>query len=274
MISNKDNKLEESLRQYIQSSNSETHQWTLDADKEAIRQAIGVAFAGTEKVLGEPTWVWGLSHIENLDVKERVHWVRFMMSFPFLDDLRQTNNFQLCSVGDNDKNSTIQSFVSVQEYDVDLKRSIWFAKLRTKIRFVFDSIRLMISYKEEVPTLFQAAERKEVNKQFEGKLGDFETKTHQWHHEVLPTGSHWYVHMVGVNPKCQGQGQGKALMTKLNELADAKGQLMYLEAGDRNRKFYEKMGFEVVRSETLVDPQEKSDVYVMHIMTRQAQKQN
>lgn len=269
MTVNKENKLEESLRQYIQSDSK--HQWTLDADKEAIRQAIGAAFAGTDKVLGEPTWVWGLSHIKNLDLKEKVHWVRFMMSFAFLNDLLQTNYFHLSSV-DDDESSTIKSFVTVQEYDTEVKRSIWFAKFRAKIRFTFDAIRLMISYKEEVPTLFKAAERKEDSKRFNGKMGNFEEKTKQWHHEVLPAGSHWYVHMVGVNPEYQGRGQGKAMMTKLNELADAKGQLMYLEAGDRNRKFYEKMGFEVVRSEPLVDPQDKEDVFVMHIMTRQAQK--
>ncbi|CAB9529169.1 unknown protein [Seminavis robusta] len=87
----------------------------------------------------------------------------------------------------------------------------------------------------------------------EQKLGNFQEKCDQWHFEHGPERKHWFIHMVGVVPDHQGQGMGKELMAKLNDMADKMNQAMYLEAGERNRRFYEKMRFVVQHTVTLED---------------------
>jgi ribosomal protein S18 acetylase RimI-like enzyme len=67
--------------------------------------------------------------------------------------------------------------------------------------------------------------------------------------------SHWYITSVGVDPELQGKGYGKLiLMNQMGDLADECNMDVYLEcAGAFNKAFYEKMGFEEVRVETLDD---------------------
>ena len=61
--------------------------FSLDADKEAIRHAIGLAFAGNESVPGEPMMEWALSHHKFASQEERVALVRFCMSYGLIEDL-------------------------------------------------------------------------------------------------------------------------------------------------------------------------------------------
>ena len=59
---------------------------------------------------------------------------------------------------------------------------------------------------------------------------------------------HWYLMVLGVEPKRQGQGVGSALMQPGLEQADRDRLPCYLEtAKEINLKFYKKHGFEVVR---------------------------
>ena len=267
------NTLRENIRQHLdattESNANKSSQWTLDADEERIRQAIGVAFAGTEKVLGEPTWIWALQHCQNIPIDEKVHWVRYMMSFAFFDDLRQRNHFQLCS---ETPDGEISSLACVQEYDAAVKASEWFPKLRHGWHFFVDTLLLLTRYNEALPSIFKDKQLRQESVRLEAKMGDFEEKAREWHRQVLPKGLHWYVHMVGVSPDFQGQGHGKAIMQQLNRLADESDRILYLEAGERNRKFYEKMGFKVQLSKELVDPEDPSDIFWMHLMTREPTK--
>jgi ribosomal protein S18 acetylase RimI-like enzyme len=58
---------------------------------------------------------------------------------------------------------------------------------------------------------------------------------------------HWYLWAIGVAPASQGKGIGSSLIQPILEQADAGGTACYLETEmERNIRFYEKHGFEVV----------------------------
>ena len=62
-----------------------------------------------------------------------------------------------------------------------------------------------------------------------------------------PREPHWYLPLIGVDPRAQGNGVGSALMRHaLARVDDGKG-LAYLETGNpRNIPLYERFGFEVI----------------------------
>jgi ribosomal protein S18 acetylase RimI-like enzyme len=58
---------------------------------------------------------------------------------------------------------------------------------------------------------------------------------------------HWYLPLLGVDPRLQGQGAGSALLKVILERADKDGLPAYLwTAKSRNVPFYRRHGFEVV----------------------------
>jgi GNAT superfamily N-acetyltransferase len=68
------------------------------------------------------------------------------------------------------------------------------------------------------------------------------------HHQCM-AGPHWYLALLGVSPRCQGQGIGRALLTPVLRRADQEGLPCYLETfvAD-NVPFHEHRGFQVVRA--------------------------
>ena len=71
-------------------------------------------------------------------------------------------------------------------------------------------------------------------------------------HEARMQGPHWYLELLGVEPSCQGQGIGGRLIQPTLAQADADGLPCYLETGtEKNVRFYEKHGFEVIAEEML-----------------------
>jgi hypothetical protein len=57
----------------------------------------------------------------------------------------------------------------------------------------------------------------------------------------------WYVSLLGVKASAQGKGYGKKMLLWMNQLADADGAPLYLEAvGERNQQLYERFGYKVV----------------------------
>jgi ribosomal protein S18 acetylase RimI-like enzyme len=78
-------------------------------------------------------------------------------------------------------------------------------------------------------------------------------------HPVHAPEPHWYLGMLGVDPACQRQGLGTALMEPVFAQADREGVCCYLEAPTAaNAHYYRNRGFQVV-GETDV-PQ--SDVHI------------
>jgi ribosomal protein S18 acetylase RimI-like enzyme len=64
------------------------------------------------------------------------------------------------------------------------------------------------------------------------------------HHPREP---HWYLPLIGVDPICQGQGHGSALLRHALARCDREGTLAYLESSNpANLPLYERHGFAVV----------------------------
>ena len=62
-----------------------------------------------------------------------------------------------------------------------------------------------------------------------------------------PKEAHWYLPMIGVDPKAQGKGLGAELMRQAVARCDKDRALAYLEtANPRNIPLYERLGFEVM----------------------------
>jgi ribosomal protein S18 acetylase RimI-like enzyme len=65
--------------------------------------------------------------------------------------------------------------------------------------------------------------------------------------ESHPKEAHWYLAMIGVDPKTQGKGVGGELMRYGLERCDRDGALAYLEtANPRNIPLYQRFGFEAM----------------------------
>ena len=64
--------------------------------------------------------------------------------------------------------------------------------------------------------------------------------------EAHPEEPHWYLPMIGVEPRAQGAGLGTALMAPVLARCDAEGVPAYLEATTRrSAALYARLGFEV-----------------------------
>lgn len=75
----------------------------------------------------------------------------------------------------------------------------------------------------------------------------------QLHHKLSPE-PHWYLRMLGVSPKCQGQGIGGMLIQPMLERADRTKMPCYLETTTAPAvRFYQRHGFEVVHQGLFFD---------------------
>jgi ribosomal protein S18 acetylase RimI-like enzyme len=62
-----------------------------------------------------------------------------------------------------------------------------------------------------------------------------------------PDEPHWYLPLMGVDPRHQRNGLGSALLRHTLERCDREGRLAYLEASNQdNRRLYERHGFEAI----------------------------
>lgn len=71
-----------------------------------------------------------------------------------------------------------------------------------------------------------------------------------WHAEWAsrdPSAQHWHLGPIGVLPAYQGSGIGSLLMERFCREVDVCSANAYLETeGDKNRRFYEKFGFNLI----------------------------
>ena len=78
-----------------------------------------------------------------------------------------------------------------------------------------------------------------------------------WHNEWArhdPLDQHWHLGPVGVLPSHQGKGIGTKLLTRFCQEVDACLSTAYLETDtDKNVRFYERFGFEVVKETEIFD---------------------
>lgn len=86
---------------------------------------------------------------------------------------------------------------------------------------------------------------KEHRKFIEKRMAKMAEVVKPLHHNAV-SGTHWYLALVGVDPKYQGQGLGGKLVRSLSAQADADNVPCYLETtGLRNVAIYKKCGYEV-----------------------------
>jgi ribosomal protein S18 acetylase RimI-like enzyme len=70
------------------------------------------------------------------------------------------------------------------------------------------------------------------------------TKVFEQMEQFHPSGSCWYLPLIGVDPVCQGRGYGSALLRHALERCDRDGLPAYLESSNpRNVPLYERHGF-------------------------------
>ena len=75
----------------------------------------------------------------------------------------------------------------------------------------------------------------------------------QLHNKLCPE-PHWYLGMLGVSPKCQGQGIGGKLLQPVLARADREKMPCYLETTTAPAvRFYQRHGFEVVHKGMFVN---------------------
>lgn len=61
-----------------------------------------------------------------------------------------------------------------------------------------------------------------------------------------PSEPHWYLPLIGIDPKHQGKGLGGTLLAHVTEICDRDGVPAYLESSNpRNITLYERHGFEI-----------------------------
>jgi GNAT superfamily N-acetyltransferase len=120
-----------------------------------------------------------------------------------------------------------------------------------------------------IPDLFTKKDWRDQKDHFMKIIDHVDESTKKWHAQYGPKGKHWYVVHIAVHPDHRGKGAGMALMAKLNAAADACGMACYLECvGDRNKAFYEKMGYTLIGVGTLVDPVDSSRAITGNFMLR------
>lgn len=65
--------------------------------------------------------------------------------------------------------------------------------------------------------------------------------------QAHPEEPHWFLPVIGVDPRRQGNGYGSALLARSLELCDREHVVAYLESSNpRNIPLYQRFGFEVV----------------------------
>jgi ribosomal protein S18 acetylase RimI-like enzyme len=88
-------------------------------------------------------------------------------------------------------------------------------------------------------------------------LDNLDWRKSYWHNEWArhdPLDQHWHLGPVGVLPSYQGKGIGTKLLSRFCQEVDTCLSPAYLETDtDKNVKFYERFGFEVVKESRIFD---------------------
>ena len=115
-----------------------------------------------------------------------------------------------------------------------------------------DGVAVWMPPHAEVPTPEAAvgSEMDQIGQRFGPEADQRFTKAYQHfdhiHHQCM-VGPHWYLALLGVAPRCQRQGIGRALLTPVLQRADQEGLPCYLETFvSDNVPFHERRGFQVV----------------------------
>ncbi|KAF2096016.1 acyl-CoA N-acyltransferase [Rhizodiscina lignyota] len=103
---------------------------------------------------------------------------------------------------------------------------------------------------------------KELAQAFFRKMADM-------HHTLIGSRPHWYLELLATHPSHQRKGAGGMLLNYVCKLADAKGDIAYLEASPVSVSTYQRYGFkEKDRVKMMINGEE----YVNQCMVRDPQR--
>lgn len=254
--------------------------WIVRPDINEARQVLGRSFAGKpppDPAPGNPFLEWGASHFTYPDQEAKVRTATYLVSVPLLEDYHN-GALILCRSAPNCERGDIVAVASVLEFDPSLEnedtKSGWWSNIIPKLRKIAVDRSIQRHLADEVPELYTSEAYKDDLQKFVRKLvGGVVAHLPSWHREHGPRGKHWWVHDVGVHPDHQGRGIGKSLMSRLNEAADIVGMACYLYcAGERNKGFYESVGYSVAGRKVVKDPtkEEDGEPISIYLMTRES----
>jgi GNAT superfamily N-acetyltransferase len=227
------------------------------------RNVIGSSFAGSQdgSKLGEPFTDWFLEDMDFVSDEQRSDTTSFILGIPIYE------NFGKGGMAFGKKeDEVLTSCAMVVEYDSGETQKGLLSHWAKKCR---DTMAVAKMASGGIPDLFTKKEWKARQDHFMKIIQLVDDSTHQWHAQYGPKGKHWHVAHVAVHPDHRGKGAGMALMARLNAASDACGMACYLQCvGDRNKAFYEKMGYALMGSGTLVDPVDYSREITCNFMLR------
>ena len=261
------NRLQQQIQELLDkdADDDNSNNFRLDVDKQVIRQIIGLSFAE------EPGFKWGMEGFDRNQVlktqEELVHFSRFVHSVPLLEDLEAPLHFQLCQVESSEEGDEVVVSCASLHACESTKPSgpMWLRRIRNAWKMTIQIIKILYGFGDSFPS----AVRSSYMSQLEAKMQPFIDHVDDWHFEYGPSGEHWYLHLIGVNPAYNGRGKGTIMMNKICNLADELGKDIYLEAcGKKLNGYYERFGFEVRGVETLADPEDNSNTLDVHLMVR------
>jgi GNAT superfamily N-acetyltransferase len=234
-------------------------EWIAYPSFHETRGMLGKSFAGTDSISGEPVVDWTTNHMGDWffedNKKQYVEGAQFGLGFPVYAAKKNDGAFIVSKRDTTTETKDVISAAILVEYD-PRKQGTRVAKFLEEWRY-FKAFCVMMK-KDRIPDIFSNKKYRAESKHFEQKIKRLESSAKKWHKAEGPKEVHWYVECVGVSPDFNGKGMGRDLMEKVGELADKVGVSCYLEAGARNRGFYEKMGYLVLTSEQIEDPVDSS----------------
>eukprot|EP00538_Stauroneis_constricta_P001204 CAMPEP_0119558062 /NCGR_PEP_ID=MMETSP1352-20130426/9961_1 /TAXON_ID=265584 /ORGANISM="Stauroneis constricta, Strain CCMP1120" /LENGTH=286 /DNA_ID=CAMNT_0007605285 /DNA_START=90 /DNA_END=950 /DNA_ORIENTATION=+ len=234
--------------------------WIKDPTFDQARHVMGRSFAGNEKVKGEPMCMWARSHLDDFKwytAEMHAETMAFGMGFPIFKSFSKQK--QTMTIARRDvKSGELVSAAIIEAFDMDQEKANMKNKdsLISKIQggWLYAKTLTSLLMSGKVPELFEKKEYKPHSEYLVAKLEANTEKCDASHLVWGPKERHWHVRFVGVDPAFNGRGHGRELMEKISALADEQSVACYLEAGLRNRGFYEKMGYVVVSEVTVDDP--------------------
>jgi ribosomal protein S18 acetylase RimI-like enzyme len=228
-------------------------EWVIAPDFDQLRLCVGKSFAGTSVIPGEPGMSWTVSHLKKQEwytQEQHEKGMCFSLGFPIYDATKQ--NSLIVAKKMNKETKELASVAIVLEYDPTKKTRFW-GKMDKGVKTMSAAFKMMKA--TSVPDLYSDKTHGKEMKYFMKKVDKMTESYKTWHKVDGPQEKHWYVNIVAVNPEYHGQGLGHELLSKVNELADAQCAIQYLECGAYNAQFYEKMGYKIISSRTIPDPE-------------------
>ncbi len=118
--------------------------------------------------------------------------------------------------------------------------SMWFHSGKMRTTFI-------TSLRAGFLSLLKTLDREELS-----KLQTYGQEIESYHHELI-SGEHWYLNIIGVDPRCRRKGHARSMLEGMLSRVDGEGLTCFLDTNsDENVAIYEKFGFAVAKRYTIL----------------------